>query len=484
MQLNTMSINHKWGTSSTPNCPVCCASPETWKHVLVCKHPDMQRVRMTALTHMTTQLKLFKTYPPLLDFTLNFFKNINFESREEPVIAHTLSHQLFHYAFKEQQAIGWDHFARGLLTSRWKHLQQVHLQRIESKDLYALDKWVRAFTTAILEFNRTLWLERCRILKIENRLTFKKRQRHQDWQLCLHLRKHKDLIQYRDQHFLYKPGSFFRSAHMDSLTQWREKVCLSLDPVPVKSHRDIRSYFHVPDDSQPTICRKRKRETTTSSPPPRQGVLIDFHFTYMFPPSPPTIHSDSHEYEFPPSVVTKIQKRAAHKNRTLTQQSKANMKYQQRLRSFFRSTPSGPTNSDVTPSAQPISLNTSNYVPTKLRLQSFIDDMFQSTSPALPDPPSPQSIPSTTQQSIPSSSTPLQQNPLHITFVSNTLSEKPLFRKYFQRQRFKGCHTNTLPLSKKYYPVKHSRKTYKYRKKIRNPKVPVLRTSLGLVYRK
>lgn len=239
MHLNTMSINHKWGTSSTPNCPVCCSSIETWQHVLTCKYPDLYRARLAALSHMTTELKLFKTYPPLLHFTFEFFKNITFDSPDEPVIAHALSNQLFRYAYQEQQKIGWDHFARGLLSSRWKNLQQVHLQRIESKDIHGLDKWARAFTKSILEFNRSLWLERCRILKMENKLTYEKCQRQQDWQLCLHLRKHKDLIQYKDQHHLWKQESFFRKAHMEAISQWREKVCLSLDPTPVKHTRDI-----------------------------------------------------------------------------------------------------------------------------------------------------------------------------------------------------------------------------------------------------
>ena len=141
MQLNTMKINHQWGTSTTPNCPVCCNIPETWQHVLSCKHHDMRQVRSSLLAHMYTGLIDFKTHTPLIDFILEFFENPTFEPPKEPVIAHPLSSQLFHYAYREQSQIGWDHFARGLISSRWRHLQQIQLQRIKSKDIHTLDKW-------------------------------------------------------------------------------------------------------------------------------------------------------------------------------------------------------------------------------------------------------------------------------------------------------------------------------------------------------
>ena len=156
MQLNTMKINHQWGTSTTPNCTVCCNTPESWQHVLSCKHTNMRKVKSAQLAHMHTDLITFKTYPPLIDFILEFFEKSTFEPPEEPVIAHPLSSQLFHYAYREQNQIGWNHLAWGLISSRWRHLQQIHLQRIKSKDIHALNKWARAFIETILEYNRVL----------------------------------------------------------------------------------------------------------------------------------------------------------------------------------------------------------------------------------------------------------------------------------------------------------------------------------------
>ena len=175
---------------------------------------------------MRTTLIDLKTYSPLLDFTIDFFTTSDFSKPCEPVIAHTLSNHLFRSAYNEQSQIGWDHFARGLLSVWWKHLHQIHLQRIEIKDTHALDKWARAFTKSILEYNRTMWNEHCRILKKANDQTYEQRQRKQDWQLCLHLRKNKDSFEYRDHHHLYKPESFFLRSTMVTLHQWREKyVC-------------------------------------------------------------------------------------------------------------------------------------------------------------------------------------------------------------------------------------------------------------------
>ena len=131
---------------------------------------------------MRTDLIDFKTYGPLLDLTIDFFTNLDFSQPCEPVIAHALSNQLFRSEYNEQSQISWDHFARGLLSVRWKHLQQIHLQRIESKDVHALDKWARTFTKSILEYNRTMWNERCRILKKANDQTYEQLQRKQDWQ--------------------------------------------------------------------------------------------------------------------------------------------------------------------------------------------------------------------------------------------------------------------------------------------------------------
>ena len=121
---------------------------------------------------------------------------------------------------------------------------------------------------------------------------------------------------------------------MDSIRQWRRGNYLSLDPIPLKFHCDIRSFFHITEDSRATTHWKRKRETSKSSSPTHQGVLTDFRFTHTLPPSPPPTKDNPPEYVLPPSIVEKLQKRAAHKNRSLTPQSKSNLTYQQRLRSF------------------------------------------------------------------------------------------------------------------------------------------------------
>lgn len=139
--------------------------------------PDMLHAKHGALEFMETTLATFNAYLPPPYLYNRLFQKLGFSAPIEPPIAHALSNILFHHVYNEQTNIGWDHFACGLLSSRWKHLRQLHLQHIESKDLHVLDKWVRAFIKAMLEFNRTMWREQRRILKLEHDLTYEERQR-------------------------------------------------------------------------------------------------------------------------------------------------------------------------------------------------------------------------------------------------------------------------------------------------------------------
>ena len=75
-------------------------------------------------------------------------------------------------AYEDQQAIGWDNFARGLLSKRWRHLQHCYYINNENKDMYAVDKWTRMVIKNILEYNRLLWKERCDILYNEIDCTY------------------------------------------------------------------------------------------------------------------------------------------------------------------------------------------------------------------------------------------------------------------------------------------------------------------------
>ena len=61
----------------------------------------MRRVRVSLLTNIHTDLINFKTYPPLLDFVMEFFEQSTLEPPEDTVIVHPLASQLFHYAYRE-----------------------------------------------------------------------------------------------------------------------------------------------------------------------------------------------------------------------------------------------------------------------------------------------------------------------------------------------------------------------------------------------
>ena len=121
--------------------------------------------------------------------------------------------------------------------------------------------------------------------------------------LCLHLRRYKHLIQFKDEHFLYKPESHFRIAPVGSLALWKDWMCLSIDPIKDKLTKDNRDFFIITPSS--TQSKKRKRKSTSKPPSKtistrlpspttfgqskltkqRQGRLLKFHFSRTLPPS-------------------------------------------------------------------------------------------------------------------------------------------------------------------------------------------------------
>ena len=161
-------------------------------------------------------------------------------------------------AFEDQCSIGWDNFARGLISKRWRHLQHCYLIRNDNKDMYAVDKWTRMVIKNILEYNRLLWKERCDILHNETNCTYQDRKRQEIFNLCSYLRIHKHLIPDNDHHFLDKNASFFFRSPIESVLNWEKRIIIGLTPcVKEKRTRDIRSYMIevVTNNSQKIISK-------------------------------------------------------------------------------------------------------------------------------------------------------------------------------------------------------------------------------------
>ena len=140
---------------------------------------------------------------------------------------------------------------------------------------------------------------------------------------------------------------------MGILHQWREKIYMSIEPAPIKSNKDIRSFFPIQNDT-PALNPSQKRKhpsiiTSTQS----QSQLFRYQFTQSTTEPTPPEDPPSNEYVLPPDIQQKIKRRESHRNCTITKQSNANTTYQQRIRQFFLK---------QNPNDAP------KYLPTKLRL--------------------------------------------------------------------------------------------------------------------
>lgn len=75
-QLNTMVVNERWSASSD-KCPVYLRCREENQHHLVCPSEDMSRKRDGLLRNFEMDPQYFNTYPPLLEFIIEFFENLH-----------------------------------------------------------------------------------------------------------------------------------------------------------------------------------------------------------------------------------------------------------------------------------------------------------------------------------------------------------------------------------------------------------------------
>ena len=265
-ELNTMVVNEKWSGASN-KCPVCLHTRENSMHHLQCQSQDMRRAKDSFLSDFDMDLISFKTYPPLQEFIIEFFEKLHSgQALECPDTVDQLYMVELQMAYEEQNDIGWENFARGLLSKRWRHLQHCYLIQNENKDMFAVDKWTRMVIKNILEYNRVLWKERCDILHKESDCTYQDRQRQEIYSLCQYLRKRKHLLPVNDHHFLDKDASFFFRRTIDNVLNWEKRIIIGLSSqTQEKKTRDIRSYMvetstHTTPINPPESIERTKRK--------------------------------------------------------------------------------------------------------------------------------------------------------------------------------------------------------------------------------
>lgn len=264
-ELNTMVVNERWGMGSNI-CPVCTKEVEDWFHVLVCRNPDMIRIRDGVICDLSIDFERLKTYPPLAKYIITYLENLHQKrSPDQPPTVDQKYHSKFQQAYVNQCSIGWDNFLRGIISMQWRFLQHNYFLEIKNRDMYAVDKWARMLIKSLLEMNRRMWMERCAILHAENNATYERRRRDEIWNLCLYLRRTNHLIPHPDWHLLHKPYSFFNMSPMNNVILWEQGIMIKLRRFRLRGNGDIRKFMIRTTDNDENMKHencKRKRENT------------------------------------------------------------------------------------------------------------------------------------------------------------------------------------------------------------------------------
>ena len=187
-----MTVNCKWKLGSS-TCPLCGKHEEDWKHVLKCEAPSVTTHRELCLADLEIKLKNYKTYAPLADFIYDMVAQQDLKP-DSPTIVNPRYTYLFERAYKSQCNIGWENFMRGYISKHWKAIQYEHYKVLGRKDIHAVDKWSRMIIKTILEFNRTMWKNRCDIVQLDKKATYNQRQRMDIARLFRYLQDHPNIF--------------------------------------------------------------------------------------------------------------------------------------------------------------------------------------------------------------------------------------------------------------------------------------------------
>lgn len=74
-QHNTMSVCHRWGTSTSPTCPLCNHTNGDKDHFLRCQHIDMIKIQEKGIHTIQTTLHTNKTEPNLVSTLVYLLRN-------------------------------------------------------------------------------------------------------------------------------------------------------------------------------------------------------------------------------------------------------------------------------------------------------------------------------------------------------------------------------------------------------------------------
>ena len=117
---------------------------------------------------------------------------------------------------------------RGYISKHWKAIQYEHYKVLGRKDIHAVDKWSRMIIKTILEFNRTMWKNRCDIVQLDKKATYDQRQRMDITRMFHYLQDHPDKVPPHSEHYMNKHASFFERSPLDVLLMWKRGLKIRL----------------------------------------------------------------------------------------------------------------------------------------------------------------------------------------------------------------------------------------------------------------
>ena len=264
-ELNTMERCKKWKTSTRSKCPLCFKKKETWKHILQCKNEHAVRVRKDQLAKLSESLKKLKTDTAIYQLFLSILRTI-LENKSplppEPVPNQQLTDELLDI-FHDQRRIGWESFLQGLISTKWKIVQQRLYDEDKMDQIkYNGDRWAKTMVNMMFQFNRTMWKNRCEIVHLLNEETLEQRKRQQLQKKWEKLKRQPWRLRARDRHLIAKEETFFTKATKLAIDMWEQQLFVALEQAhETVEGNDIRQYGTVTKRINSEVLELRPTQT-------------------------------------------------------------------------------------------------------------------------------------------------------------------------------------------------------------------------------
>jgi hypothetical protein len=149
---------------TTDLCPCCKDTTETMSHVFSCPAPEANQARIELRAQRETTLKQINTPIKILQAIIHGLQewetNMHTPTAtfKAPFRGSVLPADCtLVQAYQEQsKEIGWDHFLRGRISTKWSRAYQLYLYKPD-QELPKTTPWVKQVITAIWHYSSSIW---------------------------------------------------------------------------------------------------------------------------------------------------------------------------------------------------------------------------------------------------------------------------------------------------------------------------------------